>query len=72
MGFNKRYIPDLETLKERRKRYENDEEFFKATVGRSDALIGPPESIDYLDSIYEEITKKRDDNDNRKRHNGGL
>ena len=55
MGFNKRYIQELSVLKERRKEYSSDEEFFKAVVGKSDALIGPPESISYLDSIYEKM-----------------
>ena len=55
MGFNKRYIQEIEVLKERRKNYNSDEEFLNAVVGKSDALIGPKESMDYLDSIYEKI-----------------
>ena len=55
MGFNKRYIQKIELLKERRKDYNSDEEFLDAVVGKSDALIGPKESMDYLDSLYEKI-----------------
>jgi hypothetical protein len=55
MGFNKRYIQELEVLKERRKEYGSDKEFLNAIVGKSDALIGSKESMDYLDSIYEKI-----------------
>jgi hypothetical protein len=55
MGFNKRYIQELEVLKERRKEYNSDKEFLNAVVGKSDALIGPKESMDYLDSLYEKI-----------------
>jgi len=68
MGFNARYIPDLETLKKRRQEHENDEEFFTETVGKSDSLIGPSDSLDFLDSIYEEIKKKKNDDDDRKLH----
>jgi hypothetical protein len=55
MGFNKRYIQELSVLERRRKEYNSDEEFFKAVVGNAEALIGPKESMDYLDSIYEKI-----------------
>jgi len=55
MGFNKRYIQELEVLKERRKEYSSDKEFLNAVVGKSDALIGSKESMDYLDSLYEKI-----------------
>jgi hypothetical protein len=55
MGFNKRYIQEIEVLKKRRNDYNSDEEFLNAVVGKSDALIGPKESMDYLDSLYEKI-----------------
>jgi hypothetical protein len=55
MGFNKRYIQELSVLERRRKDYSSDKEFLKAVVGNAEALIGPKESIDYLDSIYEKI-----------------
>lgn len=55
MGFNKRYIQGLEVLKEKRKMYTSDKEFLNAVVGKSDALTGPNESVDYLDSLYEKI-----------------
>ena len=60
MGFNKRLVPELDVLVERRKNYNSDEEFLSAVVGKSDALIGSCESIDYLDQIYESIKKERD------------
>jgi hypothetical protein len=55
MSFNKRYVPKLDELKKRRETYSSDEDFFKAVVGKADALIGSEESIEYLDSIYEKI-----------------
>ena len=55
MGFNKRYIQELEILKEKRKEYNSDKEFLNAIVGNSDSLIGPMKSIAYLDSLYEKI-----------------
>jgi hypothetical protein len=45
---------------ERRKNYSSDEEFLSAVVGKSDALIGSSESIDYLDQIYDNIKKEKD------------
>ena len=59
MGFNKRYIPSLDKLIEKREEYQSDKDFLKAVVGKSDALIGPQDSMEYLDSIYEKI--KRED-----------
>ena len=58
MGFNKRYIPSLDKLIEKREEYQSDKDFLKAVVGKSDALIGPQDSIEYLDSIYEKIKKE--------------
>ena len=72
MGFNKRYIPDLETLKERRKEYTNDEDFLNSVVGKSDALIGPVDSMSFLDEIYEKIKKNKNDSPNRESGNRGL
>ena len=60
MGFNKRYIQGLEVLKEKRKMYTSDKEFLNAVVGKSDALTGPNESVDYLDSLYEKIKSNED------------
>ena len=60
MGFNKRLVPELDVLVERRKNYSSDEEFLSAVVGKSDALIGSSESIDYLDQIYDNIKKEKD------------
>jgi hypothetical protein len=60
MGFNKRFVPELDVLLERRKKYNSDEEFLTAVVGKSDALMGSCESIDYLDQIYENIKKEKD------------
>lgn len=60
MGFNKRFVPELDVLMERRKNYSSDEEFLSAVVGKSDALIGSSESIDYLDQIHDNIKKEKD------------
>ena len=72
MSFNKRYIPDLETLKERRKGYQSDEDFLRSVVGKADALIGPVDSMEFLDSIYENITGDKNDSSSRESHNRGL
>jgi hypothetical protein len=58
MGFNLRHLPELEVLLERRKKYETDEDFLRAVVGKSDSIAGPNKSVEYLDSIYEKIKNK--------------
>jgi len=58
MGFNKRYLPELDVLLERRKRYETVDEFLNAVVGKADVIMGSCESVDYIDALYEEIQKK--------------
>lgn len=60
MGFNKKYIQEIEVLKERRKDYKSDKEFLNAIVGKADALTGPKESMDYLDLLYEKIKSNED------------
>jgi|LauGreDrversion4_2_1035121.scaffolds.fasta_scaffold2407763_2 hypothetical protein len=71
MGFNKRYVPELDVLMERRKRYDSDEEFLNSVVGKADALIGSVQSMEYLDSIYEKISSDGDKN-NGSKHTGQL
>lgn len=55
MGFHKRSIPDLQILKDIYSKCETDEEFFQKVVGKSDAVSGSPESILFLDEIYEKM-----------------
>jgi hypothetical protein len=57
MGFNKRELPDLKDLKMIRLRFNNDIDFIKYVVGKSDALTGPSESHRYLEEIYEKVKK---------------
>lgn len=59
MGFNRRYLPELSVLLERRKKYESDEDFLWDVVGKSDAILGPHESVAYLDSIYNKVMEER-------------
>jgi hypothetical protein len=57
MGFNKRYLPELDELKVIHQKFSNDRDFIKFIVGKSDALIGPSESHAYLDMISNSIKK---------------
>jgi hypothetical protein len=48
MSFNKKYLPELKELKEYLDQYpENLRHYFNA-----DALIGPEESIKYIDHLW--------------------
>lgn len=50
MGFNKRYLPELKELKLKRKTL-GDSMFFKMYIANPDALIGPTESMDYINKF---------------------
>jgi len=49
MGFEKRYLPDLKTLKQEYKEAGHDE-FFRR-LDKYDALLGPSECHAYIDKI---------------------
>jgi len=56
MGFNKRYLPELEDLK---KEYEHDgHEQFVRRMSKYDALIGPSDSMKFVNHIIDEEIKK--------------
>jgi len=57
MGFNKRYLPELDRLKEIRKSCSSDSDFLYKVIGKADALIGSSDSMDYLNTIREKIEK---------------
>jgi hypothetical protein len=60
MGFNKRYLPELDELKKIHQECPSDEDFIKRIVGKSDCLLGPSESHEYLEKIYEGIKNSKD------------
>lgn len=55
MGFHKRFLPDLSSLEESRKRFSSDEEFLRVYLYGADALIGPSDSIEYLKEIEKKV-----------------
>lgn len=59
MGFSKRYLPDYDKLVGIRQKINNDREFLKFTVGKSDCLMGSTESLNLIRSIEEEIANER-------------
>lgn len=61
MGFHRRHIPDIEKLKEIRTSCSNDEEFLDKICGKADAFIGSSESIRYLDEVYEQLKKQKEE-----------
>lgn len=61
MGFTKRYLPDLDKLVEMRKEINNDREFLKTVIGKSDCLMGSSESIELIRYIEEELENERKD-----------
>lgn len=56
MGFNKRIIPNLERLE---KIYNEDPDSYIRGIIKADALIGPIESIKWVDEKIKEYNDKR-------------
>lgn len=62
MGFNKRYLPDVEVLIERRSKASSDEEFLKNLLGKADALMGSTESFAFISRVERQIEKNKSNN----------
>jgi hypothetical protein len=60
MGFNTRRLPELKDLIKIRENYNSDKEFLEAYVGKSDAIIGPVDSSEYLEKLSKRV--KKDEN----------
>jgi hypothetical protein len=58
MGFNKRRLPEIDELKKIHQESNSDKEFMESVVGKSDALYGSVESMNYLDAVYENLLSK--------------
>lgn len=52
MGFNKRYIPEVNKLKELLNEM-GENYFLKIYLFNPDARIGSRESLDFIDEVYE-------------------
>jgi hypothetical protein len=57
MGFNKRILPKVDELK---KIYKNDPESYIRGIIKTDALIGPMESIEWINKKVKEYYDKRE------------
>ncbi len=60
MGFNKRYLPELEELKKIHSRFEKDEDFLNYISGKADAILGSSESHRYMEEVYERVKKSKE------------
>lgn len=61
MSFNKRYLPALDVIKDLREKSESDEIFLKNLLGKSDTIMGPKDSVEYVNSMIEKTIKKEKD-----------
>ncbi len=61
MGFNKRYLPELNKIKEIREKMNSDEEFLNMYLYRPDTVIGSTDSMDYVKGV-ESLVKEKNDN----------
>ena len=55
MSFNKRIVPDFDSLVKIREEVGNDREFIKRVVGNSDCLMGDSRSISLIREIEESL-----------------
>lgn len=58
MSFNKRILPDLESLIELRKSLGNDREFLRSVIGKSDCIVGSTDSMNYIKEVEQKINDK--------------
>lgn len=59
MGFNKRYLPDLELLQKIRKETGDDLSFLTTYLYRPDVIIGSQGALDFLRNVEEELLIKQ-------------
>ncbi len=59
MGFNKRYLPDLELLQKIRKETGDDLSFLTTYLYRPDGIIGSQGALDFLKNVEEELLIKQ-------------
>lgn len=57
MGFNKKFLPEVEDLKKMREKYADDKEFLKRIFSNVDAFLGSVESYNYLQKIQKNLQK---------------
>lgn len=62
MGFNKRYLPKLESLKEIREKMNSDKEFLNMYLYRPDVVLGSVDSMSYVKEI-ENLEKIKNDSE---------
>jgi hypothetical protein len=56
MGFNKKYLRSLESVKEELEKTPDNINYYM----RADAFIGPKESVDYIYEFWESYKKNKD------------
>ena len=62
MGFNKRYLPELDKLREIREKMNSDEEFLNMYLYRPDVVLGSADSMDYVKEV-ENLEKIKNDSE---------
>lgn len=55
MGFNKRFLPEIDEMQRIYDACESDIEFLEKVVGKSDAVMGSAESFEFLRIIEESV-----------------
>lgn len=55
MSFNKKYLPSVEKLIQIRESYSSDEEFLEDYFRKTDAVLGSPDSFEYIRQIRERV-----------------
>jgi hypothetical protein len=58
MGFHKRHLPELEEMKRIHGECKDDLEFVKRVQGKSDAVCGSHDSVEYFHNIVVALIEK--------------
>jgi hypothetical protein len=58
MGFHRKHIPDIETLKRIYEECQDAQEFLNTVVGKEEAISGSNESLKFLQEISDKVYPK--------------
>jgi len=70
MGFNKKYLPELDQLQKIRKETGDDLKFLTTYLYLPDAIFGPQSSLDFLKKVEKNLLIKQL-NEAKKKSNRG-
>ena len=59
MSFHRRRIPEIEDLKRIYEECSDDKAFLEKVIGKADAVMGSPESMDFIGKVEEKVYPRK-------------